>query len=64
MCCQNAATNTPGVDTRTIEIMSNMINDNIAAVVRSDDPITKFAERLTMKHGHSRNQENYIRQQA
>ncbi|XP_030829920.1 uncharacterized protein LOC115919806 isoform X2 [Strongylocentrotus purpuratus] len=56
--------NTPGVDTRTIEILSNMIDDNIAAVVRSDDLITKFAEKLTMKHGHSRDQENYIRQRS
>ena len=53
---------TPGVSERTHEILANMIDDNIARVVRSDRLIKLFGEKLTLKHGHSRDQEGYIRQ--
>ncbi|XP_022106564.1 uncharacterized protein LOC110987795 isoform X2 [Acanthaster planci] len=52
----------PGVSKRTHEIMSKMKSDSIARVARSDPLIRKFAEKLTMKHGHCRDQEGYIRQ--
>lgn len=53
---------TPGVSKRTHEILATMKDDNIARVVRSDRLIQLFGEKLTLKHGHTRDQEGYIRQ--
>ncbi|XP_038062636.1 uncharacterized protein LOC119733132 [Patiria miniata] len=52
----------PGVSKRTHEILSSMKSDAIGRLVRSDQLIGKFAEKLTKKHGHSKDQEGYIRQ--
>ncbi|XP_033638838.1 uncharacterized protein LOC117299409 [Asterias rubens] len=52
----------PGVSQRTHQILSSLKSDNISRLVRSDRLITMFAEKLTKKHGHSKDQEGYIRQ--
>lgn len=48
---------TSGVCGRTNEILAKMHWDDISRLVKSDKLIKMFAEKLTMKHGHSRDHE-------
>ncbi|XP_033106285.1 uncharacterized protein LOC117108397 [Anneissia japonica] len=54
----------PGVSQRTNDILMKMTSDHVSRLVKTDSLIKTFVEKLTMKHGHSRDQESYIRQRT
>lgn len=54
--------NQPGTSDHLHTILSTMRSDPVSRIVKSDDTIRLFGEKLCNKHAHDSDQHNYIRQ--